>query len=76
MALNEEYVCTCMHVNILTLSTDKMRPPPPHIYTQIHCQSHTLELLCQSTWVLVGSVLFSEGPGRNLFQCSICTKGL
>ena len=28
MALNEEYVCTCMHVNILTLSTDKMRPPP------------------------------------------------
>lgn len=75
MALNEEYVCTCMHVNILTLSTDKMRPPP-HIYTQIHGQSHTLELLCQGTWVLVGSVLFSEGPGRNLFQCSICTKGL
>ena len=27
MALNEEYVCTCMHVNILTLSTDKMSTP-------------------------------------------------
>ena len=44
--------------------------------SQILGQPHTLELLSQSTWVLVGSVLFSEGSGRNLSQCSICTKGL
>lgn len=34
MVLNEECVCACMHVNILTLITDNMNPPP-HIYTQI-----------------------------------------
>lgn len=76
MALNEEYVRTWMHVNILTLSTDKMSPSP-HVYTQILGHPHPLELPSQSTWVLVGeSVQFAGGPGRNLCRCSTCTKGL
>lgn len=76
MALNEEYVCTSMQGNILTVSTNKMSLPP-HIYTQILGHPNSLELPSQSTWFLVGEgVLFSGGPGRNLCQCSICTKGL
>ena len=40
MALNEEYVCTYMHVNILTLSTDKMSPAPSHLHTNSWSTPH------------------------------------
>lgn len=60
MILNEEYVCVCTHVDILTLITDKMIPPP-HIYTRFLSHPCPLRLPNQNACVERGTVPCSQG---------------
>lgn len=62
IVLNEECVCTCMNVNILTLITDNMNPllTFKHKFSAI---PYLLRLPSQNTWVEGGEVSCSGGGG-------------